>query len=137
VFFAVVRGVNGFGNMQLLRDDGSFVQWLHVSKYPPSATYVGLELGIAALILAALVRLDARTPKVLEPLRLLGQTALFYYLLHIHALKLAAWVTGLHGELGIKSAYLGALGVLIALFPVCAWYRRYKAAHPNGWARWI
>lgn len=137
VVFAVLRGVNGFGNMQLFRDDASIVQWLHVSKYPPSATYTGLELGIAALLLAVLVRFDARTPKLLEPVRLLGQTALFYYLLHIHVLKLAAWATHRHGELGIKSAYLGALGVLIALFPACAWYRRYKAAHPNGWARWI
>jgi len=135
--FVALRAANGFGNMRLLRESGGLVQWLHVSKYPPSATYVGLELGIAALILAALFRWGSRALRALEPLRLLGQTALFYYLLHIHVLKLAAWSTGLEGRLGVGSAYLGALGVLVALYPACAWYRRYKAAHPNGWARWI
>ena len=38
--------------MALLREDGSLVQWLHVSKYPPSVTYDALELGIAWLLLA-------------------------------------------------------------------------------------
>ena len=137
VLFFALRAANGFGNMRLLRAGGGLVQWLHVSKYPPSATYVGLELGIGAWILAALMRWGSRMPRALEPLRLLGQTALFYYLLHIHVLKLAAWSTGLEGRLGVGSAYLGALGVLVALYPACAWYRRYKAAHPNGWARWI
>lgn len=136
LFFAL-RAANGFGNMRLLREGGGLVQWLHVSKYPPSATYVGLELGIGALILAALMRWGSRAPRALEPLRLLGQTALFYYLLHVHVLKLAGWITGFEGRFGVGSAYLGALGVLVALYPACAWYRRYKAAHPNGWARWI
>jgi uncharacterized membrane protein len=34
--FAVVRGLNGYGNGGLLRGDGSIVQWLHTAKYPPS-----------------------------------------------------------------------------------------------------
>jgi uncharacterized membrane protein len=133
--FGALRTANGFGNMRLLRDAPGVVQWLHVSKYPPSATFVGLELGIAALLLSALMRLGSRA--ALEPLRLLGQTALFYYLLHVHALALFAQLTGLHGQLGIRSAYLGALAVLVVLYPACAWYRRYKAAHPAGFARWI
>jgi uncharacterized membrane protein len=36
ILFVVVRGLNGFGNMGLLRADASLVEWLHVSKYPPS-----------------------------------------------------------------------------------------------------
>jgi uncharacterized membrane protein len=136
VFF-VLRGINGFGNMRLLREGGDVLQWLHVSKYPPSATYVGLELGIAALALAALMRLGSHVPRVLAPVRLFGQTALFYYLLHVHVLDLVAWISGCRGKLGIASAYIGALGVLVVLYPACAWYRRYKSAHPDGWARWI
>lgn len=135
--FGALRAANGFGNMRLLRDAPGIVQWLHVSKYPPSATFVGLELGIAALLLAALMLAGARAARWLEPLRLLGQTALFYYLLHIHALALVAQLTGLHGQLGLRSAYVGGLAVVVALYPACAWYRRYKAAHPAGWARWI
>ena len=36
--FAMVRGINGYGNMFLYRADNSWQQWLHVSKYPPSLT---------------------------------------------------------------------------------------------------
>jgi hypothetical protein len=73
----------------------------------------------------------------IDALGLLGQTALFAYLLHVHLLKLAGWMTGLDGRFGVGSAYLGAPGVLVALYPACAWYRRCKAAYPDGSARWI
>lgn len=135
--FVVLRSQDGYGNMGLLRDGAGIVQWLHVSKYPPSVTYIGLELGIASLLLAGLMRLGPAATRALEPLRRLGQTALFFYLLHIHVLWTVAQVTGLHARLGLASAYVGALGVVLALFPLCAWYRRYKVAHPDGWARWI
>jgi uncharacterized membrane protein YcfT len=135
--FVVLRAGNGYGNMQLLRDDHSLVQWLHVSKYPPSLTFVTLELGIAAIALALLMRLGARTPRVLEPLRLIGQTALFFYLLHAHLMMLFAVLTGLKHTLGVLSAYAGAIGVVVVLYPACAWYRGYKARNPDGWPRWI
>ena len=44
VLFVVLRGLNGFGNLGLPRLDHSVVQWLHVSKYPPSLTFVALEM---------------------------------------------------------------------------------------------
>jgi uncharacterized membrane protein len=107
-----------------------------VSKYPPSVTFVGLELGIGALLLAALMKL-ASVPAALRPIHLIGQTALFYYLLHLHVLHLGAWLTHQHKNLGVGSAYYCGLAVLVVLYPVCRWYRRYKTAHPDGWARWI
>ena len=51
ILFAVLRGVDGYGNMRLFRDSLAPLQWLHVSKYPPSITYDALELGLMALIL--------------------------------------------------------------------------------------
>src|SRR5262245_15318458 len=32
--FALVRGLDGYGNMMLHRDGPGALQWLHVSKYP-------------------------------------------------------------------------------------------------------
>src|SRR6201999_4123106 len=72
--FAVVRGVDGYGNLGLHRDDGSLVQWLHVCKYPPSLSYLALELGVMGVLLALLLRLGAGA-SALAPLVLLGQTA--------------------------------------------------------------
>jgi uncharacterized membrane protein len=131
--YLVLRGVNGLGNMGLYRHDGSLVQWLHVSKYPPSLAYWGLELGLAALLLA--MAFAARLS--FAPLVLLGQTALFYYLLHAHLLKLASLALGMHKKAGLLATYLAAVAVVLLLLPVCSWYRRYKAAHPKGWPQYI
>jgi uncharacterized membrane protein len=135
--FVVLRGIDGYGNMRLHRDDLSLLQWLHVSKYPPSATYTTLELGITALLLAGLFRVTERRPDFAAPLRTLGQTALFFYLLHIHVLALGAWLFGVREKLGLGSAYVGAAIVLALLYPLCVRYRRYKTEHPTSLARFV
>ena len=135
--FLVVRGIDGYGNMLLHRDDGSLVQWLHVSKYPPSITFSALELGIASLLLAALFVITQKRPEAGGPLRVFGQVALFYYLLHIHVMHLAAWVLGVRDKLGLVSCYVGALATLAVLYPVCRAYRSYKASHPTSLARFV
>lgn len=134
-FFAL-RGLNGYGNMLLLREDLSPVQWLHVSKYPPSLTFTLLELGLMALLLALFARLRERGDAwaALSILGTLGSTALFYYLLHVHLLEVSALVLG---KPGLGATYLGAGLTLAVLYPLCVVYRRYKAAHPNGWTRYI
>jgi uncharacterized membrane protein len=133
VLFLVLRGANSLGNMGLYRHDASLVQWLHVSKYPPSLAFWGLELGLAALLLA--LAFAARLS--FAPLVLLGQTALFYYLLHAHLLKLASLALGMHKKAGLLATYLAAVAVVLLLLPLCSWYRRYKAAHPKGWPQYI
>jgi len=131
--YGVLRYFNGFGNMGLYRHDGSLVQWLHVSKYPPSLAFWCMELGLAALLLALAFAARLAWP----PLILLGQTALFYYLLHIHLLKGAALLLGMHKQAGLLASYLAALGALVLLLPFCRWYRGYKYAHPHGWPQYI
>ena len=71
--------------MGLLRENDSLAQWLHVSKYPPSVAYDGLELGLGWLLLALFLvwRPPAWADAVLRPL---GQSAFFFYLLHAHLL---------------------------------------------------
>jgi uncharacterized membrane protein len=141
--FLVLRGINGPGNMMLLRAtqpgvDGTIVQWLHVSKYPPSVTFATLELGISALLLAGLLRLKKpATLRLFEPMRLLGSTALFYYLLHIHALMLVAKIFHVDHKLGLAAAWIGGALTLALIYPACVWYRGYKSRHPRGWAQWI
>ena len=67
----------------------------------------------------------------------LGQTPMFFYLLHFPLLVQSARRTGLEHHFGAGSAYVGAAAVIAVLYPACRWYRRYKAAHPNGWPRYI
>ena len=73
----------------------------------------------------------------LAPLVLLGQTAFFFYLLHVHLLHRAADVLGLLHGAGLLVSYAAAAGALAVLMPLCALYRRYKAAHPEGWTRYV
>ncbi len=137
--FLVVRGVNGYGNMSLLRDDGSLVQWLHVSKYPPGLSYLTLELGLCFLGLALFfgVFSEARAPGANHVLLVLGQTPMFFYLLHFPLLVVSAHVLGVEQTLGLGAAYLAAAAVVTLLYPACLLYRRYKAAHKDGWPRYI
>jgi uncharacterized membrane protein len=136
--FAVVRGHNEYGNMGLLREDGSVVQWLHVSKYPPSLSFVTLELGVMVLVLAALTIAAARTPANANGLvMVLGRTPMFFYLLHIPVLVLTARALGVAHRLGLGWTYFGAAAVVGLLYPICRGYGRYKAAHPTGWTRYI
>jgi uncharacterized membrane protein len=136
--FLAVRGANAYGNMALPREDGSLVQWLHVSKYPPSVTFVGLELGIMALVLAVLA-LFARTavPSSPNPLVVFGQTPMFFYILHIPLLALLARALGVEHALGLGAAYGFAALAALVLLPLCIWYSRYKAAHPTGFTRYL
>jgi uncharacterized membrane protein len=139
VLFAVVRGLDGYGNWDLHRDSLAPLQWLHVAKYPPSIAFTALELGIAFLLLALFLVLDDDSPRpLLRPLALFGSTAFFFYLLHIHLLGLFELVTRMDRQQhGLAKTYLGALAILIVLYPLCARYRRYKAAHPDSWTRYI
>jgi uncharacterized membrane protein len=138
--FGIVRGLNAYGNMSLLRDDGSLIQWLHVSKYPPSLSFLTLELGVMGVILSLLFKLQgkpggARRPW--NPILVFGQTAFLFYVLHIVILEMAARALNLHEKMGLGTAYIATIAVLILLYPCCLWYRRYKAEHPGGWARYI
>jgi uncharacterized membrane protein len=130
--FVLVRGLDGYGNMLLLREDGSLVQWLHVSKYPPSLSYVSLELGLVVVALGLMLRRPVGGPLVV-----LGQAALFFYLLHVHLLTLAAWGLGLAHRGGLVVTYAATLGTLALLYPLSDRYRRYKREHPDGWCRYV
>jgi uncharacterized membrane protein len=136
--FAVVRGINGYGNMFLYRADNSWQQWLHVSKYPPSLTYYSLELGILFLCLAVLrtieMRIGVRDNGVFY---VFGQTAMFFYLVHRLAFEMPATYFGLRGFDGLGATYGVAAVMLVLLYPMCRWYRTVKAAHPRSLLKYL
>jgi uncharacterized membrane protein YcfT len=131
--FLVVRGLNDYGNMWVLRTDSSWQQWLHVSKYPPSITYLGLELGILFLGLALLrtieLRIGVRENGVFY---VFGQTAMFFYVVHRLAFELPATRMGMRGIGGLGMTYAVSAVSLVLLYPACLWYRRFKKAHPDS-----
>jgi uncharacterized membrane protein len=142
--FGITRALNGYGNMGLLREGNDAMQWLHVSKYPPSFSYVTLELGCMALVLSLLFGINRRyelqgsaLPRALAALTTLGQAALFYYVLHIHLMAALTFAFRVHKAGEIPAALAGALLCVLILSVPVARYQRYKSAHPNGWTRFL
>ena len=138
VVFALVRANAGYGDMFLHRSDGSWQQWLHVSKYPPSLTYATLELGLMCVLLALLMALE-RVIGVREkgPFLVFGQTAMFFYLVHRLVMEIPATYFGLRGVGDLTTTYLVAIVLFAALYPACLWYRSFKAAHPKSPLRYL
>jgi len=136
--FLVVRGLNGYGNMLLYRDDLSVLQWLHVSKYPPSLAFACLTLGLMGLFQALFFRIyaDGRA-RPADPLLVFGRTPLFFYGLHVHLLSGGALLLGLWKSGGLVETFAAAIAILLILYPLCRWYAGIKTAHPNSILRYV
>jgi uncharacterized membrane protein len=138
IVFFVVRGFNQYGNMLLYRYDNSPLQWLHVSKYPPSLTFSALELGIMFLIMALLFAwYRNRSASAANPLMVFGRTPLFFYIIHVHLLAATAWLLNLHLACGLIGTYLVSVIVLLVLYPLCRWYDRIKQARAKSLLRFL
>lgn len=139
--WAYVRSANGYGNMGLLRDDTTVIQWLHMSKYPPALVYSLMELGLMALLLMGFLRFERRmahAPRAWNPLLVFGQTSLFFYVTHFLVLGLAAsWITGGIGRRGLADAWIAAALTVALLYPVCLGYRQLKQRHPESWLQYV
>ena len=111
---------------------------LHVSKYPPSLTFYALELGLLALCLALLMKIE---PVIgVRPngvFLIFGQTAMFFYLVHRLVLEVPATYFGLRGFAGLTTTYVVAVIMLVLLYPACLWYRSFKAAHPQSFLKYL
>jgi uncharacterized membrane protein len=138
VLFAVVRAIDGYGNMFLPRANATWQQWLHVSKYPPGLSYYSLELGILFLCLAFLRTIEPRIGvRENGPFYVFGQTAMFYYLVHRLAFETPATYFRLRGFDGLAATYGASIVMLVLLYPMCRWYRSLKAAHPKSLLRYV
>jgi uncharacterized membrane protein len=157
LLFIVLRSINIYGNiLPWLKEPSpmlSFFSFINVSKYPPSLDYLLLTEGFALIFLGLTENISNRLTKVIS---VYGRVPLFYYILHIYLIHLLAvlaaafsgfkwtdmigfttWVSympnlkGYGFNLGV--VYLIWIGVVVALYPLCKKYDRYKAAHKEKW----
>lgn len=136
--FAFIRWFNDYGNMMLVRESNHWIHWLYVSKYPPSLTFILLELGLLAICLAGFMLIEKHASVRLNgPLLVFGQTALFFYILHRIILDGSAALFNLHGFGGLAETFIISAVVLLILYPSCIWFRNYKQMHPLSWVRYI
>ncbi len=123
-----LRALNGYGNEHFVRESSAVVQWMLLSKYPPSLSYLASQLGAMALLLAIMFAISRRSEKAWweEPLTILGQSALFFYLAHLPLLKLPAVGLGVVRRFEYAGTILATALALVLLYPLCRWYRRVR-----------
>ncbi|MCW4048632.1 MAG: heparan-alpha-glucosaminide N-acetyltransferase domain-containing protein [Candidatus Bathyarchaeota archaeon] len=138
--FIVVRGVNSYGNL-LPRQGWSLVDWLYVSKYPPSVAFLLWTLGGMCLFLSYGLRLQDKLrlkEGVTGAILLFGRTPLFFYLTHL-------WLYRLRLP-GVRSPpffmpMMPTLGLwvvgLLALNQLCKRYEKVKRANPGSILQYI
>ncbi len=134
--FVIIRGHNNYGNLFMHLEGNTLINWLHVSKYPPSLVYTLLELGLMAIVLSLLMRLESRNKTINSnnPVLVFGQTALFFYLAHFAVLRLLKFFFE-RGDLA--QTYTITLIALVILYPVCRAYRTLKWRHPQSGLRFL
>lgn len=103
------------------------------SKHPPDLAYITLYTGLTCLLIALHSRPNA--PNTAAPLRaaaVLGQTALFFYLVHIRLIELVSPLIAPLPLEPLARSFLIVLVALPALLLLCAAYRFYKREHPDS-----
>lgn len=139
--FAILRGLNGWGNMGLHRQSNALLEWLHCSKYPPSMAFLSLEIGLSLLVLGAFMaaeRVLARLPER-NPLTVFGRVPMFYYLVHLPLIGLLVTIGPLPGQReGTVIDTLWGTPLVVALcWPLCLAYGAYKRRWQHAWTRYL
>jgi uncharacterized membrane protein len=130
VAFILVRLINMYGDMHAWApsDRGgiyTFLDFLNVTKYPPSLLFLMMTLGPALILLT---RMDRWGQKIQSFLLTFGRVPFFYYIVHL-------FVGHLLGILYFGIAY-GYWGILLFANPE-TWPKDYTASLLIVYAGWI
>jgi uncharacterized membrane protein len=162
VLFLLLRSIDVYGDPRHWRVTtptpmpGLF-RFINTTKYPASLEFLLMTLGPTILLLPLAERARG---KVGEFLATFGRVPMFYYLIHIPTIHLAAVIVSLVREGRVNpwlfanhpmmnppppEGYVWSLSLLYAVFFVviallylpCRWYARKKATNPEAWMRYI
>jgi len=159
LFFVIMRYLNVYGEpspWQVQRNSTiTILSFLNTTKYPPSLMYLTMTLGPSIIFLALAEKARNRISHIFITY---GRVPFFYYVIHffiIHIICVAAFFLSGYGTSDIVSqqspflfrpaqfgfnlgiVYVIWLLVVIALYPLCRWYNRYKATHDNWWLSYL
>ncbi|MES1218742.1 MAG: heparan-alpha-glucosaminide N-acetyltransferase domain-containing protein [Bacteroidota bacterium] len=157
IFFIALRFTNLYGDPVQWSTQRNwfytFLSFIKINKYPPSLLYMSLTIGIALLFLGLIEKIKN---KFTDTMVIYGRTAFFYYIIHIYIIHIIAAIlffTRGHsfadaanvgkkfpflfiapGEgYSLLVVYIVWIAVVIALYPLCKWYDRYKTNHKEKW----
>jgi uncharacterized membrane protein len=160
LLFVVLRGFNLYGDPRPWTPQPSGVfsllSFLNVNKYPPSLLYISVTLSVMFFVLCLA---EGRNNRLMNFFVTYGRVPMFFYLLHWYIVHFSMFVMlilqGVTWEqmpfgimqfgrpeqgvgLELPFVYLYWLCLVLAMYPLCRWYGRYKAAHKeNKWLAYL
>lgn len=151
--FTFIRFVNIYGDPSKWAAQKTalftFLSFINTTKYPPSLLFILLFIGLTLILLAVS---EKANNKVSEILMVYGRVPLFYFVIHlfiIHSLMIVMlYLQGISssdflfgpfnngrpktgGGVELGTIYLIWAAVVIALYPLCKWYGKYKSEHKD------
>ena len=154
--FVLLRGAGVYGDPNPWQGQGgavpTVIDFLNVTKYPPSLLYLLMTLGPAA----ALCGCAGRVPDVVkQPLIVFGRVPFAFYVVHLYFIHTLAVAFGVvqgfdprqfltfsfffpqgYG-VGLPGVYVAWLLVIAALYPFCRWVAAVKARRRDWWLSYL
>ena len=160
--FLILRFLNVYGDPfrwssqpQRMR---TLIAFLDATKYPPSLLFLLMTLGFTMLGLYAF---DGGVPRWMAPATTFGRVPLFYFIVHLSVIHLLVVAVGYarYGSIhwffnspsldkypfemppgwgySLPFSYMMWAVVVLALYPVCAWFARVKARSRSPWLSYV
>jgi uncharacterized membrane protein len=131
--FLLVRLMNGYGNL-VRRWSMDILDWLYISKYPPSIAFLLWTLGGACLFMALGIWLQEKNwsdKNIVGTIHTLGRAPLFFYLTHLwlYRLRLPAVPAPFYLNIWQTMAWWGV--GLVILWLACSKYLVLKKRYPR------
>lgn len=147
VLFGVLRGINGYGEPVPWKMGpealGTMLSFVNLTKYPPSADFLLMTLGVGVLLLAVF---EHGRGEATDLLGVFGGAPLFFYLLHLYVLHglyqfgLAVLGPNMGERLAVGSPFqlwLLAAVVAVPLYPCCRAFVRLKRRSQSVWLSYL
>jgi uncharacterized membrane protein len=156
VAFVVVRAIGVYGEPNPWQAQsgaiGTLIDFLNVTKYPPSLVFLSMTLGPAAMLCSFA---DQLPDSIRRPLIVFGRAPFAFYVAHlylIHALAVGLGVVqGFRASqfltygfffpkgygVGLATTYAVWLLVIAMLYPLCHWVAAVKSRRRDWWLSYL
>ena len=156
VAFVVVRAIGVYGEPNPWQAQsgaiGTLIDFLNVTKYPPSLVFLSMTLGPAAMLCSFAEQLP---DSIRRPLIVFGRAPFAFYVAHlylIHALAVGLGVVqGFRASqfltygfffpkgygVGLATTYAVWLLVIAMLYPLCHWVAAVKSRRRDWWLSYL
>jgi len=133
----IVRVLGGYGNTFAYDGIGTMSFFID-QKYPPNIVHNLWVFGAVILWCGLFIALGEGLSGVRSVIRVYGSVPLFFYLVHIPLLAVVAKRCGLWYRSGnIGTVFIGWIGLLIVMYPLCKAYSAIRRKTKNPIIRMI